>query len=430
MYIFVIALISFGCCKSKKANSTDKTEVIFWHALGGPLGNALDELVDEFNATHDGIIVNAVSQGNYQALSQKLMASIQADNQPDIGQVYESWTAEMIDGGVIASIDEMIAQDPDFNQDDLDDIYDVFLKSNTIKGGLWSFPFNKSVRVMYYNKDLFFKYGLDPNQPPVSWQDFRNYCKKLTIDDDGDGTPEVYGTNFPVSAWQFENLLLQAGGDILSEDNMRPTFSDEPGLQALNYLNNLLNVDKSAYLSTGYSGQNDFLAGKSAMIEGSSVSMAFMQLNGINFFIGFGPVPVKETKRNIISGTNVAIFKNKDKKVEKAAWEFVKWFTDTKQTAKWSSLTYYMPVRKSAFDEPVLKKRLESNPEIESVYDQLNYATFEPQLKVWYKARKYLEEHVLEKVLRQDLTPEEALKRAEDKISEELKNEYMERSKK
>ncbi|MEA1973673.1 MAG: extracellular solute-binding protein, partial [Candidatus Cloacimonadota bacterium] len=188
-------------------------------------------------------------------------------------------------------------------------------------------------------------------------------------------------------------------------------------------LNNLINKDKSAYLSTGYSGQNDFLAGKSAMIEGSSVSMAFMQLNGINFFIGFGPVPVRDTQRNIISGTNVAIFKNKDKMVEKAAWEFVKWFTEAKQTAKWSSLTYYMPVRKSAFEEPILKKRLESNPEIKAVYNQLNYATFEPQLKVWYKARKYLEEHVLEKVLRQDITPKEALQVAKQKVKELLQEE-------
>ena len=162
------------------------------------------------------------------------------------------------------------------------------------------------------------------------------------------------------------------------------------------------------------------------MIEGSSVSMAYMQLNGISFFMGFGPVPVKESKRNIISGTNVAIFKNKDEKVEKAAWEFVKWFTDTAQTARWSEMTYYMPVRRSALNEEGLKNRLESNPEIKSVYDQLNYATFEPQLKVWYQARKNLEEHVLEKVLRQDLTAKEALERAEKKITKDLQKELNE----
>ncbi|MEA1973410.1 MAG: extracellular solute-binding protein, partial [Candidatus Cloacimonadota bacterium] len=236
--LIFISIFSFGCCKKEQVSNDDKVEVIFWHALGGPLGDALDELVNEFNNTHPKIFVKSISMGRYQALSQKVMASIQADTQPDISQVYESWTSEMIDGNVIVSIEDLIKDDPNFTDEDLDDIFDVFIKSNTINGKLWSFPFNKSVRVMYYNKDLFFKYGLDPNKPPITWQDFRTYAKKLTIDEDKDGTPEVYGTNFPVSAWQFENLLLQAGGEILSKD-LQPKFADKPGELALNYLNNL-----------------------------------------------------------------------------------------------------------------------------------------------------------------------------------------------
>ena len=157
LILLVISIFSFGCCKRKQTDKSGKTQVIFWHALGGPLGDALDELVNEFNATHPEIFVKSISMGKYQALSQKLMASIQANTQPDIAQVYESWTSEMISGDVIVSIEDMIAEDPNFGENDLNDIYDVFLKSNTINGKLWSFPFNKSVRVMYYNKDLFKK---------------------------------------------------------------------------------------------------------------------------------------------------------------------------------------------------------------------------------------------------------------------------------
>jgi maltose-binding protein MalE len=81
-----------------------------------------------------------------------------------------------------------------------------------------------------------------------------------------------------------------------------------------------------------------------------------------------------------------------------------------------------MPVRKSAFQEPALKERLSSNPEIKSVYDQLNDATFEPQISEWFETRKYLEEQVIEKVVRGTLQPQEALDSAADKIRTMIAN--------
>jgi len=79
-----------------------------------------------------------------------------------------------------------------------------------------------------------------------------------------------------------------------------------------------------------------------------------------------------------------------------------------------------MPVRKSAMEVEALKNRIASNPEIASVYDQLNYATFEPQISEWFETRKYLEEHVIEKVVRGMLTPEEALDNAAEMIEKKI----------
>ena len=418
---WILPVLLLALAANLAAQQGKQTEVVFWHAMGGPLGDALLSLVEDFNSTHPEIHIKAINMGNYSALSTKLMASIQADEQPDIAQAFESWIANFMTADKLVAMDDFIAEDAEFRAT-LDDIFPVFIKSNTFNGRLWAFPFNKSVRVMYYNRDAFFRHGLDPYSCPQTWDEFREYCRKLTVDEDNDGVPEVYGTTFPVSAWQFENLLLQAGGEVMSPDNITPLFNREPGVEALDFLSALLNEDKTAYLSTGYEGQNDFLAGKVAMVEGSSVSMAYLQLTGINFYMGIGPIPVRETKRNIISGTNVVIFKGKDPKVEKAAWEFVKWFTEAPQTAKWSYDTYYMPVRKSAFDEPVLKERLDTYPEIAAVYDQLNYSTFEPPIAEWFAARKYLEENVIEKVLREVLSPRDALDKAAEKIAQDMRN--------
>ncbi len=418
--LFVFSILMFSCGKKQTSND-NVTEVTFWHAMGGPLGVALNKLIDEFNSTHSDIRIKGIGMGNYQALSQKLMASIQTGNQPDIAQVFEAWTANMMKGDVILPLDSLMAADPDFTDEDLKDFFQVFIKSNTIHGKMMSLPFNKSVSVLYYNKDMFFKNKLDPNKPPKTWQEFRDVCKKLTKDLDGDGKIDQWGFTMNISAWQFENLLVEAGGEIMDSTYTKPMFNSKAGLEALNFITTLLNKDKTAYLSTGYEGQNDFLAGKVAMYQSSSVSMAFMKRTGIDFNIGVAAIPAYRTKKNIISGTNVAIFKSKNPKVERAAWEFIKWFTDTKQTAEWSDMTYYMPVRKSAFNEPQIKKRLESNPETASVYDQLKYATWEPQISEWFQTRKYLEDHVIEKVIRGVADPKKALDDAAKMLEEKLK---------
>jgi len=184
--IFLLAaVLIFSACQQKTETPKDVTEVVFWHAMGGPLGDALEILVNEFNETHPDIYIKAINMGNYTALSQKLMASIQSGNQPHLAQAFEAWTANMIDGDVLIPVSDFIEKDPDFGLDDLTDFYPVFIKSNTINGKLWSFPFNKSVMVMYYNKDALFQKGYDPNKPPRTWDEFREYCKTLTIDKDG-----------------------------------------------------------------------------------------------------------------------------------------------------------------------------------------------------------------------------------------------------
>ncbi len=419
--VMLLALILSGCAPRDRG-----AELEFWHALGGPLGDALNQLIAEFNAEHPDIHINAISMGNYTALSQKLMASIQAGTQPDLAQVFESWTAGLVAGDVLIPLEDLIAEDDEFGEADFEDIYPVFIESSKIDGKIWSFPFNKSVRVLYYNKDMFFRHGLDPEQPPQTWEDFREICRIMTIDRTGDGRKDQHGTTFSTSVWMFENLLLQAGGELMTPDYTRPLFHKEPGIKALEHLHTLLNVDKTAYLSAGFEWQNDLLASEVAMVEGSSVSAVYMERAGIDFMLGMAALPINETQRNVISGTNICIFDTQDEERHRAAWEFIKWFTDTEQTARWSEMTYYMPVRQSAFEVPVLRDRLEANPEMASVYDQLIYATFEPPIPEWFEIRRHLEERVLERVFRQRIGAREALQSAADRLTEMIEKKEVE----
>ncbi len=392
--LIIISLILVSCGKSEI--TSNKTKLLFWHSMGGPLGSALDRLIKDFNDSQNEIVVEAVSVGNYTALTQKLTASIQAGNQPDLAQLYENSTVDYIKSGVIVPVEKFIQEDPQLMEDIQNDFFPVFISSNTYEGKMWTFPFNKSLRVLYYNKDMFIKFGFDPEITPTTWSEFVEYSRVICAERDDRDNPYIYVTNINSSATQLVNLILQAGGEIYDGKNAK--FNSQEGIEALKYLRGLVVDTNVAYLSKGYEGQNDFLASKVAMYEGSSVSMAFMQSeNKLKFNLGIAPIPSFRTQKNVISGTNIAIFKSSSDK-EEAAWKFVKWLTDKKQTAQWSYDTYYMPLRKSALNVSPLKERLDNDKNLFSVYEQLNYADTEPSISEWRKTRTDIEKFVLEPI--------------------------------
>lgn len=396
-YFLLLIMLLVGACS--KTSQSEKIKVSFWHGTSGPIGDVLSDMIKDFEKSHPDIDIVAIPVSSYAALSQKLMASIQANKQPDIAQVYESWTAKYIDAGVLVSLQDMIAKDPAFGDEDLADIYPVFLKSNTFNDTLYSFPFNKSVRAYFYNKDAFYRAGLDPNYFPKTWQEFREYCQKLTDKVPQGSKPNHYGTNYAVNEWQFINLLHQAGGSLLDQ-NGKPALNSSYGLEALNFITDLIHTDGTVYTVSGYEGQNDFLAGKVAMYEGSSVSITHMRQEPINFNMGYAPLPTYRTNNSAVSGTNIVIFKSGDTRREQAAWEFIKWFTDTEQTAEWATRTFYMPVRRSAMNSSTIQEFLTQYPQFRAIFEQLESAVYEPQIAAWFKARPKLKEFLEEAIAR------------------------------
>ncbi|HNV70202.1 MAG TPA: extracellular solute-binding protein, partial [Candidatus Ozemobacteraceae bacterium] len=166
-----------------------RVEVIFWHAMSGPLGKVMDRLTDRYNASQKTYFIKSICMGNYDTLQKKLLASIVARQAPDIAQNYESVTRKFAKYGKIVCIDDLLASE---TEDIRADIVPVLLANNTFDSKLWSFPFNKSVPVLYYNKDLFKKAGLDPERPPKTWDDMLTYAEKLTQRDE-QGRTTVYG---------------------------------------------------------------------------------------------------------------------------------------------------------------------------------------------------------------------------------------------
>ncbi|HOA04231.1 MAG TPA: ABC transporter substrate-binding protein [Candidatus Fermentibacter daniensis] len=395
--------------------------VTFWHAMGGPLGDVLeDSLIAEFNATHPGIEVVPVAMGNYRALSQKIMASVMAGDTPSIAQAYETWTAQLVRGDAIVPMDSLMALDPGFTDEIWPDVYEVFREDNTFDGRIYSLPFNKSVPLVYYNADLFESLGLSPAQ---TLDGHRALLRALTLDGNSDGDLlddcDRWGTAFTGSVWTFECLLSQFGGSLIDSSSGSVAFDSPEGEQALGFLQALLHEDRTAYLATGFDHQRQFSAGRVALIEASVTSLAFLKkdmqsraASGLSTFrIGVAPLPSGVRRSVFIAGTNVVIFRSDDPREIAASWEFAKWFLEPRQQARWFAGSGYLPAVRGALSEPEAIARIEANPGLDGVIGQLDYALFEPQTSAWYEGREFLSE-AIEIALYGRMSAGEALSRA------------------
>ncbi|HTY08560.1 MAG TPA: extracellular solute-binding protein, partial [Candidatus Edwardsbacteria bacterium] len=159
--LLLVPLIALAGCGKQ-----GPSEVSFWHVMGGPLGKTLDAMAGDFQKA-TGVKVTMVNMGSYDALSQKLMASMAAGNTPVLAQSYEAWTSQLLEAPNQATHIKPFA---DFfeGKEGLDsaaltDLFPVMVAECSRDGRMVSMPFNKSVPVYYYNRDLFRKAGLDPD---------------------------------------------------------------------------------------------------------------------------------------------------------------------------------------------------------------------------------------------------------------------------
>lgn len=157
--------------------ATAQTEIQFWHALGGALGEKVGEIAKDFNAAQDTYTVVPTYKGTYTENMTAAIAAFRAGEQPHIVQVFEVGTATMMAAeGAIKPVQGIMEQaDIDWNND----AYLPAVKSyySTTDGDLLSLPFNSSTPVMWYNRDLLDEAGVE--DVPQTWDEMFAAADKL-----------------------------------------------------------------------------------------------------------------------------------------------------------------------------------------------------------------------------------------------------------
>jgi len=336
------------------SSDIEACEIVFWHAMSNAQEAALTAITDEFNATNEwGITVTLVNQGAYNDLSTKLTASAASDTLPDLSQAYNNWVTSYIDK--IIPLDDFVERD--YDEMDYEDILQSYRDENSEFGFISGMPFNKSTYLYFYNKTLFEQLGLSA---PETWDDL------ITIGQTFQSELSMVSLGYDDLAGLIEATLLQNGAEYISEDGAE--FDTEEGLEAITYLMDLYN--------NGYArlvGEDLYFSGPrgtclSGADVGSSTGVSYITMNE-GYELGVSTLPGNTTNAANTAGTNVMMFTT-DSNKQAAAWEYLKYLTNTENTVYWAMQTGYMPIRTSGFESDEYQEYMATSEAAQACYAQ------------------------------------------------------------
>ena len=331
------------------------TEVQWWHAHGGALGERVEQMVDAFNKSQSDYVVKAVYKGSYAETMTAGIAAFRAGQPPAILQVFEVGTATMMAAkGAIYPVYQLMK--------DTGEPFDpnAYLATVTgyytdTQGRMLSMPFNSSTPVLWYNKDMFRKAGLDPNKPPATWPDLEAAAKKLMA---SGGAKCGFTTAWP--SWvQIENFSAWHNVPLATEDNgfggldARMTIANPTLEHHLAALGNWQKTKIFDYGGTTNKAVPKFTTGECAMLTESSAGYARISKEA-KFEFGVGMLPywpdVPGAPQNtIIGGASLWVLRGHSPDVYKGVAKFFSYLYSPEVQAQWHQGTGYLPITLAAY---------------------------------------------------------------------------------
>ncbi|MGE6227769.1 ABC transporter substrate-binding protein [Paenibacillus chitinolyticus] len=409
---------------SAKENTASPVKITFWHSMSGELGTVTDKLISDFNASQKDVQVEGIFQGTYDESLNKMKASMDSKSGPSLIQVYEIGSRYMIDSKAITPVQKFI----DADKYDLSQLEENITQYYTIGGKLNSMPFNTSNPILYYNKDMFKAAGLDPEKPPVTFDEITKAAQALSKDGKA-------GASFAIYGWFMEQFFAKQGAEYVNNGNGRTApatesyVNKEAGLKALTWWKSM--IDNKTALNLGRKTDDTkkaFAAGQIAMMLDSTASLkGIVSTAEGKFQVGTAPLPKPADAAEggvVVGGASLYITNNKSEAEQKGAWEFIKFLTSPQSQAYWHVNTGYFPITKKAYDEQIVKDNLVKYPQFKTAVDQLhgskaNTATQGAVMGVFPEARQIVE-GAIEEALNGKKTPQAALDEAAKSITEKI----------
>ncbi|QSO46043.1 extracellular solute-binding protein [Alicyclobacillus mengziensis] len=291
----------------------------------GPVANAEQQLVNQFNASHSNVKVSL----NITHASKKALAAVTAGQPPVLAEI-SHYIGKYVGANALLDMHALSSNNPQT-------FWPGVSKNTTWGGKLYRYPADVKVEEFYYNKALFKKAGIA--SVPTTWTQLASDLQKLK-------SLGVIPMGFKDSSAHILSAFISNGGQLFSNTaRTKVQFNNAAGQATFTYFRNLFQ-QKDMVFGHGNTMRADFGAQKMAIVDGTSAGyQKILAATGGKFQMGAFAFPAGISGHSgaIVQGLGFVLFNGVSPADQKAAWTFVHWFNEPKQQAYWSMHSGFAP---------------------------------------------------------------------------------------
>ncbi|EOW9216298.1 TPA: sn-glycerol-3-phosphate ABC transporter substrate-binding protein UgpB [Vibrio cholerae] len=356
------------------ASTLAATEITWWHAMGGQLGETVNQLATDFNASQSDYKLTPVYKGSYTETLTAGIAAFRAGQAPNILQVFDAGAATIMSSkGVAKPVQDLMIESgyPFTAQDYIAGVRN-FYADNT--GKMVGMPFNSSTPVLYYNKDMLASVNA---QAPQTYEQLEQVAAKLA--EKGQAgfaqslTPWIMFENFKSR----HNLPLSDKQNGYQDLSTKIMFNSDDMLMHVKKLKEWSDKGYYKYYGSDWdANQTPFERGEVAMWMGSSGSFGGLR-NRVKFNLGTTYLPywesvTKNPTHTFIGGAALFVLQGHTPAQDKGVAAFFAYLTKPETQMSWHKTTGYVPVTNAAYDLTKQSGYYQENPDAEVGVKQLS----------------------------------------------------------
>ena len=361
------AAVALGALVAGAGQAVAVTELQWWHAMSGANNEVVDTLAKEFNESQDAYKITPVFKGTYPETLNAGIAAFRAKQPPAIIQVFDVGTGVMMgaEGAVMPVADVLEAGGYTFDKSNyLPGIVAYYSKPD---GTMLSFPYNSSSPILYYNKDIFEKAGLDVDSPPETWQDV--FAAARTIKESGAAECGYTSTwltwihleNF--AAWN--NVAYGTNENGLAGTDVELKLNEPLYVEHFQDIADLAKDGVFRYGGRTSEAKQLFLSGECGILTESSGGLGDIVKSGMNYGIGQLPYDANAEgapQNTIPGGASLWVFGGKSDEEYKGIAEFFNFLSQTEIQSRLHQVSGYLPVTMDAYKATKDSGFYEKNP--------------------------------------------------------------------
>lgn len=338
--ILATALVLSGCTGGGGAQSSGPVELTFWHGYTEADGEVLEGIVDGFNESQDDVTIST-EINTWDVIDDTLLPALSSETGPDL----VAMPAERFPA--YAARDAFISLD-DFYADAANNAEDVVAgakQMTEVDGVSYGIPLGFVPLAIYYDKAAFAAAGVA--EVPTDWAGWVEAARQLTVDENGDGTPERYGVVLPdhatVGNGVWPSLFWGNGGDLVADGEA--VVDSAENAETLEFWRDAVVNDKISPIGVdGIEADTVFSSGRAAMTFGGPWMTFIAGDAGIDY--GIAPIPAgPETEAASAIGLTLSVTNQGDDAKTAAAQQFLAYLLNDDNAAAWSLGSGWPPLR-------------------------------------------------------------------------------------